>query len=174
MEKLQQKIQDKLINIVNKITAERDWYKNKVEFLEQNPGQEYQVIKPILKFEKTLINNVEATIILATSTHLIYFHEIFSKQEYINKIFDLFDIQEECRITIEHNFNQAIFNYLKNLGNEINLFTYIMNLTDVFKIIDKNLEDENLEHIVAKYIHDVTELDLQYCTNIASDIIDHF
>ena len=57
--------------------------------------------------------------------------------------------------------------YLKLIKN-------ILNLTYVLTIINKHLEYENLEHIVAKYIHDTTDLDLEYCTNIAPDVIDHF
>ena len=169
-----QMLVQKLINAVNKITAERDWYRNKVEFLENNPGQEYQVNKPILKFEKTLIDNSDAISLLNISTELICFYEIFSKQEYIDTILDLFDIQEECRKNIEFVFNSAIYQYLKDESNEITLERFIMNLTDVFEIINKNLEDENLETIIAEYIHNTTNLELDYCEYIAPDIIDKF
>lgn len=167
-------VTQKLINIINKITVETTWHKNKIEFLENNSTQEYKINKPILKFEKTLIDNSDAKVLLEISTKLIYFAEIFSKKEYIDAILDLFDIQEECRKNIEFVFNDAIYQYLKNENNEISLLTYIMNLTDVFDIIYKNLEDKNIEHIVAEYIHNTTELDLEYCEYIASDVIDHF
>lgn len=175
MEESRIKIHQKLINACNKITVEKDWLKNKVDYNGTNPpGEEYKAIKPKLKFEKSLIDNIEATMLLSISTQLFYFEEIFSKQEYIDTILDLFDIQEECRNNIEYVFNYAIYQYLKDQNNEITLQRYIMNLTDVFEIIDKNLEDENLEHIVAAYIHNVTELDLEYCEYIAPDIIDKF
>ena len=125
-------ITQKLINAINKITAETTWYKNKIEFIENSYTQEYKVNKPVLKFEKTLIDNSDAKVILEISTKLIYFEEIFSKKEYIDAILDLFDIQEECRKNIEFVFNNAIYQHLKDENNEITLLTYIMNLTDVF------------------------------------------
>ena len=167
MQELTLKIQQKLINACNKITVERDCLKTIIK-------DQATTNKPELKFEKTLIDNMDATMLLCISTQLIYFDEIFSKIKYIDTILDLFDIQEECRSNIEYVFNYSIFEYVKNQNNEIKLIKNILNLTDVLYIIDRNLEDENLEHIVAKYIHDATELDLQYCESIASDVIDHF
>lgn len=176
MEHLESKLKmyQKLINACNKITIERDWLNDMVEVLENNKERVYNVIKPELKFEKTLIDNFEATVLLCASTQMLYFNEIFSRKEYIDKVLDLFDIQEECRNTVEYVFNYSIYQYVKEQNNEIKLITNILNLTDVLTIIDKNLEDENLEHIVAEYIHNTTDLDLQYCEYIAPDIIEHF
>ncbi len=172
MQELTLKIQQKLINACNKITLERDWFKIKIEHPENN------YVKPELKFEKTLIDNIDATMLLCTSTQLIYFDEIFSKKEYIDTILDLFDIQEECRKNIEHVFNYSIYEYVKNQNNEIKLIKNIINLTDVSKIIDKCLEDrlddDKFENTVANYIHSTTELDLEYCKYITPDIIDKF
>lgn len=168
MQELTLNIQQKLINACNKITVEKDWLQIKIKHPENN------YVKPKLKFEKTLIDNMDATMLCCISNHLIYFDEIFSKKEYIDTILDLFDIQEECRKNIEHVFNYSIYEYVKNQNNEIKLIKNIINLTDVLEIIDKNLEDKNLEHIVADYIHHTTNLDIKYCEYITPDVIDKF
>lgn len=169
-------VEQKLLNALNKITVKRDFYKFKSQFLENNPDKvaESNPFKYTIKYSKTLLTNVEIATLLEISTKLIDFHEKFCLQDYINYFIELFDIQEECRDKIEYNFNQHVYQYLKDNNNKILLIKYIINLTDVLSVIDKNLEDKNLEEIIAKYINSKTELDLEYCNNIASDVIDHF
>lgn len=159
------KLENKLINAVNKITHERDYYYN----CSINPNyKDYDFIP--LKFKETLINDKETIILLNISTQLIYFEDILSIEEYIQKFIELFDIKKECIKIIEDNFNNGIFYYLYNT-DKIKFEKYIINLTDVFEIcikIKKNKVNEMLIHYLKNKFNFLSD---DYCKEFAINII---